>query len=112
MKALAWVSIFFGLGSAGASGYSIVETYPNLKAFREMAEAGRERASAVTRALDEDLLRSYASSVDLQHYIAWGAGGVAIILGAVALTKGSKLGIAGIVLGLVGLVGSLMTGTL
>ncbi len=106
MRALGWIALVLGLAAVGVSIYGIVETYPNLKSFGEMVDAGKSRIGELDRAL----LADYTKSVNLQHFISWGAGGLAIILGVVAFAKEkAKIGLVAAFLGLLGAALTLMT---
>jgi hypothetical protein len=82
MKALAIVALLLGLGAIGASTFAKVETYPNYEYMKGELESGPPATP-----YDVPLLEEYKSTIDLMHYIAWGAGGLALVLGIVAYTK-------------------------
>ena len=79
MKALAIVALLLGLGAVGASGFAKVETYPNYQYLKhELATRGPSPPH------DVPLLEEYKSTIELMHYIAWGAGAAALVLGGLA----------------------------
>jgi hypothetical protein len=108
MKALGWIALVLGIAAIGISVYGIVETYPNWKSMgiHDVVAAGQERINA----MDRDLVTAYAKSVNYQHYGAWGAGVLALILGIVAFAKDRiKVGLAGSIFGLIGIALTFMT---
>ena len=99
MKALSIVAIVLGLAALGASIFAKVEIHGNYKSLGEQIAT-----EGPATAYDIPLLEEYKERLDLMHYIAWGAGGLALILGALAAAKSQKKGlpVVGIILGLAG----------
>ncbi len=82
MKALAIVALLLGLVAIGASLFAKVETLPNYEYMKGELESGPPSTP-----YDVPLLEEYKSTIDLMHFIAWGAGGLALVLGGVAYSK-------------------------
>ncbi len=99
MKALIIASFVLGLGALGASIYAKVETHGNYEYMKNEIET---RGPATQ--YDIPLRDEYKATLDKLHYAAWAAGGLAVILGALALRKSSNKGVpaAAILLGLAG----------
>jgi hypothetical protein len=94
VKPLGIIALLLGLAAAAAAGYGLIETKPNYDYMSKSEDLG---------ALGYALLSDYKGALMNQVMIAGGAGGLAVILGAVAFFKGrNKLGILGAVIGLVG----------
>jgi len=102
MKILAIVAILLGLGATGASVFAKVETHGNYKYMKGEVDAGR-----IQTKYDVPLVNEYKATLDKLHLIAWIAGGLALVLGAIALAKsqskvlpaiGTVLGVAGLLL--------------
>ena len=106
MKALGWIALVLGIAAIGVSVYGIVETYPNLKSMHDLVEVGQERL----KDLNQRAIAEYAKSVNYQHYAAWGAGALALVLGVTAFAKDRiKVGLVGALFGLLGIALTLMT---
>lgn len=98
MKALAIIALLLGLGAVGASVFAKVETHGN---YKYMAETLAKEGPATK--YDVPLLAEYASTLKRMHLIAWAAGGLALVLGAVAFSKRrGALPVLGIVTGVAG----------
>lgn len=99
MKALVIVAMLLGLGALAASIFAKVETHGNYEYMKNEIET---RGPATQH--DIPLLEEYKSTLDKLHYAAWAAGGLAVILGALALKKSGNKGLpaAAILLGLAG----------
>jgi hypothetical protein len=99
MKALVIVAMLLGLGALAASIFAKVETHGNYEYMKHELET---RGPATE--FDVPLLAEYKSTLDKLHYAAWAAGGLAVVLGALALRKSSNKGLpaAAILLGLAG----------
>jgi hypothetical protein len=99
MKALLIAAFVLGLGALGASIFAKVETHGNYEYMKHEIET---RGPATQ--YDIPLLEDYKATLDKLHYAAWAAGGLAVVLGALALRKSSNKGLpaAAILLGLAG----------
>jgi hypothetical protein len=98
MKALAIVALILALGSIGASVYAKVETHGNYKYMKETIETKGPQTQ-----FDQPLLDSYTDTLKQLHLAAWGAGALAIILGAIAVSKRKgPIPMSAIVLGVAG----------
>ena len=99
MKALTIIAIVLGLGAVGASVFAKVETHGNYQYMKNEVET---RGPATPH--DIPLLEEYAKTLDTLHYAAWAAGGLALVLGVLALRKSANKGLpaAAILLGLAG----------
>jgi hypothetical protein len=99
MKALVIVALVLGLGAVAASVYAKVETHGNYEYMKTEIET---RGPATQ--FDIPLRDEYKATLDKLHYAAWAAGGLALVLGALALRKSQKKGLpaAAILLGLAG----------
>jgi hypothetical protein len=101
MKGIAIVALLFGLAAAGASGYGMVETKPNLDATQARVDEGSSEGTLAQ--LEQDSLRDYKQTLGRLVVGAWGAGLLALILGIVAMRKGAKgLGAVAVIIGLAG----------
>jgi len=99
MKALVIVAILLGLGALAASIFAKAETHGNYTYMKNEIET---RGPATQ--FDIPLLAEYKGTLDKLHYTAWAAGGLAVVLGALALKKSANKGLpaAAILLGLAG----------
>ena len=107
MKALAIIALIFGLGAVGASVFAKVEVYGNYEYTASVVKEGGSGGRLA--ALEDMLLADYIKTLKLMHMLAWGAGGLAILMGAIAFAKQRVAGrgqgtlpILAIVVGLVG----------
>lgn len=100
MKALVIVAMLLGLGALAASIFAKVETHGNYTYMKSELET---RGPATQ--YDVPLLEEYKSTLDKLHYAAWAAGGLALLLGAIAMKKSASKGlpIAAIALGAAGI---------
>ena len=99
MKALVIVALLLGLGAVAASVFAKVETHGNYEYMKnELGTRGEQTQ------YDVPLLAEYKSTLDKLHYIAWAAGGLAVLLGALAVRKSPNkaLPATAILLGLAG----------
>jgi len=85
MRALAIIGLILGLGAIGASVFAKVETYPNYKYTAEAVAAGD--SGEKIRQIEMIGLADYVSTLKLMHMAAWGAGALALIMGAIAFAK-------------------------
>ena len=99
MKALVIVALLLGLGAVAASVFAKVETHGNYEYMKNELDT---RGPATQ--YDVPLLAEYKSTLDKLHYAAWAAGGLAVLLGALAVRKSPSkaLPAAAILLGLAG----------
>lgn len=99
MKALLIAAFVLGLAALGASIFAKVETHGNYEYMKHEIETHGPATE-----YDIPLLAEYKSTLDKLHYAAWAAGGLAVVLGALALKKSSNKGVpaAAILLGLAG----------
>ena len=109
MKVLAVVAIILGLAAVGASVFAKVETHGNYQYMKGEVDAGR-----IQTKYDVPLVNEYKATLDKLHLLAWIAGGLALLLGVVALVKsqgGKALPAVAIVLGLAGVALSFISPT-
>jgi hypothetical protein len=110
MKVLAIVALLLGLAAAGASIFAKVETHGNYVYMKETIEKEGPKT-----AYDRPLLEEYSSTLKTMHLVAWAAGGLALVLGLIALAKRKSSPIpvalpsAALVAGLVGIGVSLLS---
>lgn len=98
MKALAIIALLLGIGAIGASVFAKVETHGNYTYMAETLAKDGPRTK-----YDVPLLEEYASTLKRMHMIAWAAGGLALLLGAVVFSKRrGVLPVLGIVAGVLG----------
>ena len=99
MKALVIVALLLGLGAVAASVFAKVETHGNYEYMKNELDT---RGPATE--FDVPLLAEYKGTLDKLHYAAWAAGGLAVLLGAIAVRKSQNkaLPAAAILLGLAG----------
>jgi hypothetical protein len=84
MKALSIIGLILGLGAIAASVFAKVEVYGN---YQYAASTVNEGSGGRLGALEALLLADYIKTLKLMHMVAWGAGGVAVIMGAIAFMK-------------------------
>src|SRR5688572_17561511 len=99
MKALTIIAILLGMGALGASIFAKVETHPNYE-YMSSEIANRGPATPHDIPLRDDLKKQ----LDMLHYGAWAAGGLALVLGALAVAKSQSKGLplAAVLFGLAG----------
>lgn len=85
MKALSIIGLILGLGAIAASVFAKVEVYGNYQYAASVVNEGG--GGGRMGMLDALLLADYIKTLKLMHMIAWGAGGVAVIMGAIAFAK-------------------------
>jgi len=103
MKGIGIFSLLLGLAAVGLSVFAKVETWGNFTALVDDIKAGE-----ATSPLEMTLVTDYASTLDTLHIAAWACGGLALVLGIVAMAKtkktnlvpgfGALLGVAGVAL--------------
>jgi hypothetical protein len=99
MKPLIIAAFVLGLAALGASIFAKVETHPNYESLKHSIDT-----SGPATAYDIPLLEEYKGTLDKLHYAAWGAGALAVVLGALAMRQATNKGVpaAAILLGLAG----------
>lgn len=81
MKAWGFFSLLLGLASIAVSVFAKVETWGNFKSLASAVKAGE------TNLLEMRLVTEYADTLSKLHYVAWATGGLALIIGVVAMAK-------------------------
>ena len=102
MKVIAIICLVLGFGAVAVGIYHHVETYPNVKAFDQMAQKSGSPA-------DELLAQSYRDAAWTQIYAIWGIAGLGFVLGLVGTLRRSKLAMVGLLLNVAGFVMSMTT---
>ena len=115
MKALSIIGLILGLGAIAASVFAKVEVFGNYQYTAGVVSEGGSGGRLAS--LEAAMLADYIKTLKLMHMIAWGAGGVAILMGGIAFAKQRVAGrgqgtlpILAIVAGLAGVGLSVLSG--